>query len=783
MAEHIEKRRSLDMYIEDMVKYCIIVDRRRAFPEIRDGLKPVHRRALFAMLDIGAVNRTLKCARIVGETIGKYSPHGDTSVYDALIVLGQWWKTKMPLVYVHGNYGTVMGDGAAAMRYTEARISDFCFDAIIGDMKETKNAVDWKENFDRSCKEPEFFPVKMPILLVNGTFGIGVGISTNLPSHNLVEVINATRALIKNPKADVVLIPDHCQPLEIFNTNWKEISDTGFGSYKVRGIVEVVEEKGYPVIYIKSLPDMTTTEQVIAKLNDMVLKKQLPMVHDAIDLSKDTVCIKVVLKKGSDPGYVIETLYNKCGVQASVRVNFQAVDYIDPKRFSYKEYLLNFLDFRMTTKFRMYCNLYKNTATRTHKLETFIKVIESGVIDKIITDIKKQNTTDIKDAEELLIKKYGMTDIQANYILCTEFRKLTKGYLKQYKEEYAKLVPNKEFYKKAITDNGDIILKEIDQELADIAKKYGTPRLCKVIDPINESNIPKGTFKVVVTEKNYIRKIPDTDRVTIVRGDQPKFIVRADNAENVLLFDNKGKVFKFPVHKIPISDKTSAGTDIRILNKNLTADVIYMCYENTLKHIYEGTRKHFVVVSTRNNVIKKLELEDFLNVNLSGLRYTTLKDNDEVVGIDICPDDLDVVIYTKMKALRLPMTQVPLFKRSAAGSKAMMTDDEIEGQSVIYPDTECIVVMTNNGKANKFPISGLPRSSRGRAGNSVIKLDPGDSIHNIYGTREVDTLRVLTSEGVTELPISEIKLKSGIAAGQKVISQKPVIKCELVYQT
>jgi DNA gyrase subunit A len=294
--------------------------------------------------------------------------------------------------------------------------------------------------------------------------------------------------------------------------------------------------------------------------------------------------------------------------------------------------------------------------------------------------------------------------------------------------------------------------------------------------------IPSGTFKVIVTEKNYIRKIPDVDRVTVVRGDQPKFITRADNTENVLLFDNKGRVFKMPVHKIPICDKTSAGQDIRILNKNLTADVINMCYEPTIKHIYENGRKHYVVMCTRNNVIKKIELEDFLNVNNSGLRYTNLKDSDEVVGIEICPDDLDIVIYSKTKALRVPLSNIPLFKRNAAGSKAMNTDSEIEGISIIYPDTDCIVVLTDHGKANKFPIAGLPQHSRAKAGNNVIKLDQGDSIHSIYGTREVDKLRILTNDGITEVPVSEIKLKSGIAAGQKIVSGKPVIKCDLIYQ-
>lgn len=782
MGEKIIERSSRDMYVEDMVKYSIIVDRRRAFPEIRDGLKPVQRRVLYSMLTLGAIDRFSKCSRITGDTIGKYSPHGDTAVYSAMVVLTNWWKTKVPLITGNGNFGTLMGDGPAAQRYTEARISDFCYDCIISDIKEAKYAVDWKDNYNRETKEPEYLPVKVPILLINGAFGIGVGLSTSIPSHNLVEVIDATRRLIRDRNADICLVPDHCQPLIIFNTDWKKINETGYGSYKTRGIVEVVEEKGYPVIYVKSLPDDVTTGSVKSKLLELIEKKQLPMVRDVSDPSKLTANLKIELRKGADPNYVIEILYNKCGVQATKTVNFEAVDDINPKRLNYKEYLLNFIDFRALTKFRIYCNKYKTVSTRIHKLEVYIKAIESGEIDNILDMVKKQNTIDENILQEYLIKKLHITDIQANFILSTDIRKLSKGYLNKYKEEYKNLIEKQIIYKKAITDDGTIIMNEIDSELEEIARKYGTPRICKVIDASDEKNIPKGTFKVVVTEKNFVRKIPDTDRINVIRGDQPKFILRVENTENLLLFDNKGKVFKLPVHKIPVTDKSSAGTDVRILSKNLTANIISVYYEPAIKKVVEGQRKHFITVVTKNNIIKKLDMEDFLNVNLSGLMYSKIRDDDEVVGLVVCPADLDIVIYSKQKALRTKLVDIPLFKRNAAGSKAMNTSDEIEGISVVYPDTQYIVVLTSNGKANKFPIGGLTAHGRAKAGNNVIKLDPSDSIYSIYGACDNDILKIITTDGVVEVPVSDVKSRSGVAAGQKVISSKSIIiRCDLLY--
>ena len=778
MSETIREQGSSDLYTKDMVKYLIIVNRRRAFPEIRDGLKPVQRRVIYDMFDQGATSysKRIKCTAIVGDTMKKFHAHGDSSLYSCLEPMANWYKTKVPLVAPKGNFGTVMGDDPAAPRYTEAGLSDFCFDCIIGELKDSKGVVDWIDTYDRKTVEPEYLPVKLPILLINGSFGIGVGMNTNIPTHNLIEVCEATRELIKNPKADIVLIPDHCQPCKIIGDKkeFRKISHTGMGKYKIRGEVTIGEEKGYPMLYITSLPDNISTASIVDKLNDMIANKELPMIKDVIDAStsmqQHPVDIRIQLRKGSDPYYVKQVLYAKTQVQTSVSVNFEVVKGTDPGRFSYKDYLLDFIQERSMTKFRLYCNKLKDATTRYHRLIAYIKLIESGEIDNVIKMIKKQTKIDDNFLVEYLIKKINVTDLQAKFILDTDIRRLSKGYLEKYKAEFKELEKAMKSYRDAITDDGSIIMKEIDQELLDIEKKYGSPRICKVISDADDNNIPKGTFKVVVTRNNYIRKIPDTDRVGVVRGDDPKFIIKVDNAENILLY------------KIPVTDRQSNGTDVRILCKNLTADIIAVYYEPIIKQIVEGNRKHYITVVSKLNTIKKLDMEDFINVSVSGLMYSKIRDDDEITGITIAPADLDVVVFSKQKALRTSMKNIPLFKRNATGSKAMATNEEIEGVSVIYPNAEFITVVTTKGKINKFPISGFASHNRARAGINVIKLQSGDSIKAIYGANDSDMIRIVTSSAVVEVPVNSIKSRSSVAAGDNIpLKGANIVRCDLMW--
>ena len=786
MSEKIIDKGTLEMYELDQSKYSIIVNRRRAIPEIRDGLKPVQRRVIFAAFKDGMSNPKLrdKSASLVGETMKRYHPHGDSSIYDAIVTLQNWFKIRYPIFYGQGSWGNVSGAGPAAQRYTECSLSEFGYDVLIDELNQASTIVDWVQTYKRNKdKEPEFLPAKLPLLLINGTFGIGVGMTVNIPSHNIVEVIKETQKLIKNPKAEVFLIPDLCQECTLIDTDWKSICDKGYGSFKVRGKILTEQDKaGNYTLRIVSLPDGTNTGVVVGKILDMVEAKQLPMIKDVIDniSTKDNEECKpdiiIQLRPGADPNYVKQVLYAKTTVQSTISVNFEAVDIdgINTRRFNYKDYLLSFIDQRANVKFRLYCNRLQKALTRHHHIDAFIKVLESGEIDAIIDKIKKSKCSD-DDIVEYIIKKCKLTDLQAKFIINSNLSRLSMRHLAEYKKERDQLVKDIHLFETYVTDDGTLIKNEIYNELTELAKKYGDPRRC-VIKSIDEENqIPKGIFKVVITENNYIRKIPDVDKVNIVRKDNPKFIIRTDNADNILIFDNKGKVFNLPVHKIPISDKTSPGTDVRILIRNLTSNIISVFSEPIFKRISEQGKKHYLVVVTKSNTIKKLDIEDFLNVSPSGLIYSKVRDDDEVTGLALAPHDLDIVINSNHKALRCKLKDITLLKRNAYGPKAMNTDEPVNGLSVIYPDSSNIIVLTKNGKLNRFESPLMSSHARGTKGSSCIKLDSNDEIFGIYGASESDKLRIVASDMVEEVPITNIKVKSSIAAGQKLLNTKGII--------
>ena len=701
--------------------------------------------------------------------------------YSSIVTLAAWYKNKIPLIYGHGNWGNLMGDSAAAQRYTECALSQFGYECIIGELSESPNVVNWQDTYKRDkIKEPEYLPVKVPILLVNGCAGIGVGLVSNILPHNLAEVIDATIMVLRDPTSNPILVPDFCQACEIIDTDWVGINTTGSGKVKVRGIIkEEKDKKGDITLVISSLPDNVTTTQVYESILNQVEKKQLPMVKDVFNLLDDyeKPHIRIQLKQGADPAYIKQVLYAKCGVQKTESVDFQVVapNGIDIRRMSYKEYLLSFIDQRMAIKFRLYCNKLQKLMTRYHYVYAFTRVLESGQIDSIISMIKKSKDTEEQMIEKV-IKLVDVSDIQAKYILQANLAKLSKANLLRYKEECKELVKTIESLKQVVLDEKGVYIKaEIEKELLDIRAKYGTPRLCKVISKEEGSNIPKGIFKIVVTERNFIRKVPDVDKVGVVRKDNPKFIIRVDNVDNILLFDNKGKVFNLPASKIPISDKNSPGTDVRALVRNLTSDIIAVFDEEILKKISKSRNKHYFTVLTKSNTIKRLDIEDFLTVGASGLIYSKIRPEDEIVNVSLVANGLDLVVCSDRKALRMRSNDVPLYKRNATGAKAMTTNEPMEGLTVIYPDSSFIVAVTRNGKFNKFEINMFSCHARGGKGQNVLKLDATDNIFGIYAANDNDIIRLITSEGIEEVRVADIKLKSPIASGTKMVKTKGVI--------
>ena len=788
MAERILKHMAHDQYISDLALYTVATNLVRALPDARDGLKPVSRRILYALMhDEKAVSTStqVKSAAVSGTVMKKYHPHSDT--YPTFKTMVNWFEVKQPMMIGQGNWGTVSGEPPAAPRYTECCLSPFGLDCVLGALTSNDEVVDWNPTYDNKHQEPQYLPVKVPLLLINGILGgIGTGVKADLPPHNMREVIDATLKLIDDPKADVVLIPDHCLPCDIIDTDWKNICNKGQGAYRARATMEVTYDKNdYPYITITSLPTFGTNN-VVAKIDEGIAAGKFPQIVDVNDESKNDYGVRIVikLKKGTDVNFVKEALYKYTPCEQSFRVNFEVVLGTELVRLSYKEYLNLFIQFTTNNKIKEYAAKHYVISTRLHKLDAFIKIVGSPDIDKIITLIKNRNTNSDKELIELLINKYKLTDIQAEYIINAQIKQLSKGYLLKYKEDFDTLSKQESWLEDRIS-NEDLILADVKEELIQIRKKYSTPRICKVIKVSNLGNIPEGTFKMVITENNFVRKLTETDPVNTVKGDRPKFVATVSNLECLLLFDNKGRVFKLPVHKIPIISKSDPGIDIKGVIKGLTADIISIMYEPTLVKLSKLKHKVYLAVLTKNNALKKLDIQDFLNVPPSGILFSKINPDDDVVSTQLIGDNMDLVLYSDSKALRIPSKDVVLLKRNTVGTLGMGGQHgPMEGMSIIYTDdnnpSRYIVVVTESGKINKFLVSGFTCSQRNKAGSKVIDLGRGDRIHSLFAVTDDNVISMLTTSGVVDVPVKDIPLGSSVSKGTKILAGKDlVIKAEL----
>ena len=788
MAEKIIDKNLLEQYKEDMQAYSVIVNRRRAIPDIRDGLKLVQRRAIEVMYyHLNAETQKTKTANISGTVIAKLHPHNSLAVSETLKGLSTWFENTVPLIDGYGNWGNFQGKPAAADRYTEAKLSKFTSEAIIAEMKENRNVVDLIPNYLNTCLEPEYFPVKVPLLLINGTAGIGLGLITAVPKHNLAEVIDATINLMKHPNASVVLIPDPPMPCEIIDTDWKKICNTGNGTYKVRGIIDIEEYKGKQALVIKSTPDYVFLDPVTEKIEELIRKNVIIGISDMQaehykdpKTGQEVMRFVIVLKKGADPNFIRDLIYKHTAMESTQNVNFEALDGINLIRMSYKSYLEYFIQFRRITKFRLYCNRLQHVNTKFHEKDAYIRLLESGEVDNIINMIRKSDKTDA-DLIEYLIKKLDITDLQASFIINSNLKNLSKRYLNKYKEEaknYSLL--SKQYLEKITNDDFD---QEIIDELLYFKEKYGKSRRSKLITQADANNIPNGEFKIIITENNFIKKVHINDTIGSFRGDIPKYILKVENINNILIFDEFGKVFKLPVHKIPFTDKSSAGTDIRLLIKNLTSDIRTIMYENVIEELSKKSSKHFLNVVTKMGNIKKLDLEDFLSVPPSGIIYIKLEQGDSIQDLEIIQHSLDVIIYSNTHLLRIKSDDIPHLKRNAKGVKSigLSQGEKVDGLSVIYPNATHIITITEEGMINKFDAVALPTLSRGKKGTK-IKLKARDSIHSVFGVNDDNVLRVITKNNKYDIPVSDIETASSISLGNRMISTKGdnIIKCSIL---
>lgn len=795
MSEEILQKNCLEQYKFDMARYGIEVNLKRTAPDIRDGLKLVHRRILYAMgMDLPCKTKQVKSAQVTGKVIGEYHPHGDTSVYEAAVNMCNWWSTYIPLLASETSMGSIQGGRAAAQRYTEMMLSKFALDVIFKELVETPKIVDWVATYAGDKMEPEYLPTKLPLLLINGTFGIALGKQISVPPHNINEVIDATLNLIKNPNAEVVLIPDQCQCCEIVDTDWKQISNAGAGNFKVRGIIDIEtvdagKSSEHFALVIKSTPDMVNLDEsdssIRATLDKLINDGKLPQISKIREDSSEEKGMRFVihLKKGADPQYVKDFLYKATNLQKTQTVNFEVVNDLAPLRMSYKSYLQSFILQRKLAKFRFYCIKLQKIRTDLHEKEACIAVIRSGKINEIIKKIQSSKSKNDEELVAWLSKLLTITDLQAKFILNYPIKKLAPSYLKGYEEAAANLKQQEAFCMGMIVDDNKI-LAEIANDLIELKKQYGFPPKRRLISANEIANIPQGTFNIVITENNYIRKLPVNETIGSVRGDNPISVIRIENTSDVVFITAQGRMFKFPVHKIPITERASAGIDIRILVKGISSEVIEMFDTSAIKELANLRRKFYAVMVTKGNYIKKLDLEDILVSTQGGIIMTKLNPGDLVKDIKIIPDDLDIIIYSDRKALRCRMKDIPNYKRNTLGVFAMNTNNEIDGISAIDKTDTDVVVITDSGKANKFSVSGLALCKRYMAGNSVIKLGKTEKIAAMFGTKDSYVINLITkNNSKLNIKVSDITRSSSISSGMKLLNKTDIIlKARLILQ-
>ncbi|PIR97258.1 MAG: DNA gyrase subunit A [Candidatus Doudnabacteria bacterium CG10_big_fil_rev_8_21_14_0_10_41_10] len=768
--------RSIELEMrESYLDYAMSVIVSRALPDVRDGLKPVHRRVLYAMQGLGlkSTAKYRKSATVVGEVLGKYHPHGDTAVYDSLVRLAQDFSMRYQLVDGQGNFGSLDGDGAAAMRYTECRLTKPAEEMLKDLDKET---VAWMDNYDSTRKEPKVLPANLPNLLLNGTVGIAVGMATNIPPHNLGELIDAIALLIENPDTS------HSDLMEIVNGpdfptggiiyDWKAIKEayaTGRGGMAVRGKADIVEGKdGKFQIIITEIPYQVNKANLLQQFADLVNDKKIEGIKDLRDESdKDGVRIVVDLKKEALPNKILNQLYKSSQLQETYHLNMLAlVDGIEPRVLNLKSVLEYYIKHRqevvrLRTEFEL-----KKAKDRAHILEGLSKALKN--IDAVIQTIKKSENREI--AHHNLMKKFRLTDLQAGAIL--EMRLSTLSGLERKKiddelKEKKKLIAHLE----DILRSAKKILEIVKKELLEVREKYADERRTKLVkQPLGEFKvedlIPDESTIVVITKTGYVKRLaPDTYR-TQTRGgkgvigmttkdeDIVEHLLSSSTHDDILFFTNKGRVFQTKIYELPVASRTAKGQALVNFLQLQTGEVATAVYSRS-----KNTEVKYLVMATKNGVIKKTEMAEFEKVRRSGLIAINLKSGDELQWIHPSMGGDEVVLVTSQgQSIRFSEKQVRPMGRTASGVRGLKLkkDDFVIAMDVVYKPKDKeklqLLVVSSHGLGKRSDL-GLYKV-QGRGGGGIKTLNVTEKTGEVVGAYVIDAtaekdLVVISEKGQT----------------------------------
>jgi DNA gyrase subunit A len=784
---HVQDRDISTEMRESFMDYAMSIIVSRALPDVRDGLKPVHRRILFGMSELGMTpdKPYKKSARIVGEVIGKYHPHGDSSIYEAMVRMAQDFSMRYMLVDGHGNFGSIDGDSAAAMRYTEARMSKMAMEMLRDLNKET---VDFIPNYDGEEHEPTVMPARYPNLLVNGNTGIAVGMATNIPPHNLREVINGTQALIRNPELTPLDLMEYISGPDFPTAGYilgregiRQAYQTGRGSVTMRARAEIEEVGGKARIIVHELPYQVIKARLVEKIAELVREKKIEGITDLRDESdRNGMRVVIELRRDVTPSVVLNNLYKQTPMQTSFGINMLAIVNKEPRVLNLRDMLHYYILHQIEVITRRTEYDLKKAEARAHILEGLRIALDH--LDEVITLIRASRTAD--EAREGLMTRFGLSQDQAQAILDMRLQRLTGLEREKIEQEYNELMQKIAEFKAILMDE-QLKRDIVHDELEEIKEKFGDDRRTEIThsdnEILDEDLIPRADVVITMSHSGYIKRLPISTYRNQRRGgrgvtgmgtkedDYVENLFISNTHHFLLFFTNKGRVFRRKAYEIPDLSRTARGTPIINLIQIEQGETI-----NAVIPVEAFEPNKYLFFATRNGIVKKTPLDDYSNIRKVGLIAISLREDDDLIGVKLTDGEREIIMGTSEgMSIRFQESDVRAMGRSATGVKGIQLDegDSVIDMDVVDPEREVLIVSAK-GYGKRTPISEYRVQTRGGKGIKTLNVtEKNGAIVSLKIVQDDEDLMIMTTSGtLIRISMAGINTMGRITQGVKLIN-------------